>query len=101
MRIGSLASAIAVFIKTPSQPSSIATAASLAGIGAPTGVPREVVDKLNTGVTAALADPKLKARIIDLGGVPMPMTPAAFGLFLAAETEKWRKVIRAANIKPS
>jgi tripartite-type tricarboxylate transporter receptor subunit TctC len=74
---------------------------AFAGIGAPAGVPREIVDKLNTGVTTALADPKLKARIIDLGGVPMPMTPAEFGLFLAAETEKWAKVIRAANIKPS
>ena len=52
------------------------------------------------GVNTALADPKLKARILDLGGVPMPMTPAEFGRFLAAETEKWAKVIRAANIKP-
>ena len=62
--------------------------------------PAEIVDKLNKGVTTALADPKLKARILDLGGVPMPMTPAEFGKFLADETEKWGKVIRAANIKP-
>jgi len=74
---------------------------AFAGIGAPAGVSREIVDKLNKGVNAALADPKLKARIVDLGGVPMPMTPAEFGLFLAAETEKWANVIRAANIKPS
>jgi tripartite-type tricarboxylate transporter receptor subunit TctC len=74
---------------------------AFAGIGAPAGVSREIVDKLNKGVNAALADPKLKARIVDLGGVPMPMTPAEFGLLLAAETEKWGKVIRAANIKPS
>jgi tripartite-type tricarboxylate transporter receptor subunit TctC len=73
---------------------------AFAGIGAPAGVSREIVDRLNTGVTTALADPKLKARILDLGGVPMPMTPAEFGLFLAAETEKWGKVIQAANIKP-
>jgi tripartite-type tricarboxylate transporter receptor subunit TctC len=73
---------------------------AFAGLGAPVGVSREVVDKLNTAVNTALADPKLKARILDLGGVPMPMTPAEFGLFLAAETEKWAKVIRAANIKP-
>jgi tripartite-type tricarboxylate transporter receptor subunit TctC len=66
-------------------------------VGAPAGVPREIVDKLNAGVTAALADPKLKARIFDLGG--MPMTPAEFGLFLAAGTEKWAKVIRATNNK--
>jgi tripartite-type tricarboxylate transporter receptor subunit TctC len=74
---------------------------AFAGLGAPAGTPREIVDKLNKGVNTALADPKLKARILDLGGVPMPMTPAEFGLFLAAETEKWAKVIRAANIKPS
>ncbi|MEI7870798.1 MAG: tripartite tricarboxylate transporter substrate binding protein [Alphaproteobacteria bacterium] len=73
---------------------------AFAGLGAPAGTPRPVVDKLNTAVNAALADPKLKARILDLGGVPMPMTPDAFGLFLATETEKWAKVIRAANIKP-
>ena len=73
---------------------------AFAGLGAPAGTPRDIVDKLNKGVGAALADPKLKARILDLGGVPMPMTPAEFGLFLAAETEKWAKVIRAANIKP-
>ena len=74
---------------------------AFAGVGAPAGVSREIVDKLNTAVTAALADPKLKARILELGGVPMPMTPAEFGLFLSTETEKWAKVIRAANIKPS
>ena len=73
---------------------------AFAGLGAPAGTPREIVDKLNKGVTAALADPKIKARILDLGGVPMPMTPAEFGRFLAAETEKWAKVIRAADIKP-
>jgi tripartite-type tricarboxylate transporter receptor subunit TctC len=74
---------------------------AFAGLGAPAGAPREIVDKLNTAVNAALADPKLRARILDLGGVPMPMAPAEFGRFLAAETEKWAKVIRAANIKPA
>jgi tripartite-type tricarboxylate transporter receptor subunit TctC len=73
---------------------------AFAGLGAPAGVSHAFVDKLNAGVATALADPKLVARIIDLGGVPMPMTPAEFGRFLAAETEKWRKVIQAANIKP-
>ena len=73
---------------------------AFAGLGAPAGTPRDVVDKLNKAVTAALADPKIRARILDLGGVPMPMTPAEFGRFLAAETEKWAKVIRAADIKP-
>jgi tripartite-type tricarboxylate transporter receptor subunit TctC len=73
---------------------------AFAGLGAPAGVSRTIIDKLNAGVATALADPKLVARIIDLGGVPMPMTPAEFGRFLAAETEKWGKVIQAANIKP-
>ncbi|MCX7362406.1 MAG: tripartite tricarboxylate transporter substrate binding protein [Alphaproteobacteria bacterium] len=73
---------------------------AFAGLGAPAGTPREIVDRLNNCVNTALADPKLKARILDLGGVPMPMTPAGFGQFLAVETEKWGKVIRAANIKP-
>ncbi|HTE37389.1 MAG TPA: tripartite tricarboxylate transporter substrate binding protein, partial [Reyranella sp.] len=58
------------------------------------------VDRLNKAVGVALANPVLKAKIIDMGGVPMPMTPAEFGAFLAEETAKWGKVIRAANIKP-
>jgi tripartite-type tricarboxylate transporter receptor subunit TctC len=73
---------------------------AFAGLGAPAGTPREIVDKLNKGVGAALANPALKAKILDMGGVPMPMTPAEFGKFLAEETEKWGKVIRAANMKP-
>lgn len=64
------------------------------------GVSRDVIDKLSKGVSTALAEPKLKARILDLGGVPMPMTPAEFGRFLAAETEKWAKVVPAADNKP-
>ena len=74
---------------------------AFAGLGAPAGTPAAVIDKLNKGVGKALADAKLKARIIDLGGVPMPMTQAEFGSFLAEETDKWGKVIRAANIKPA
>jgi len=74
---------------------------AFAGLGTPANTPRAVVDKLNTGVGRALADAKLEARIRDLGGVPMPMTPAEFGKLLAEETEKWGKVIRAANIKPA
>ena len=70
------------------------------GIVAPKGTPPEVVDTLNTGVNAVLADSKLKARLAELGGEPMPMTPAQFGKLLADETEKWAKVIRAAHIKP-
>jgi len=75
-------------------------AVSFYGIGAPRNTPAEVVEVLNKAVNAVLADPKLQARLAELGYVPMPMTPAAFGKFIADETEKWGKVIRAANIKP-
>jgi tripartite-type tricarboxylate transporter receptor subunit TctC len=70
------------------------------GVGAPKGTPAEIVDKLNREFNAGLADPKIKARLADLGGVPMPMTPVDFGRFIAKETEKGAKVIKFANIKP-
>jgi tripartite-type tricarboxylate transporter receptor subunit TctC len=70
------------------------------GIGAPKGTPAEIVDKLNKEINAGLADPKMKARFADLGGLLMPGSPTEFGKFIAEETEKWGKVIRAANIKP-
>ena len=69
------------------------------GVGAPKATPAEIVEKLNKEINAALADHKVKARLADLGGTPMPMTPADFGGLIANETEKWGKVIRAANIK--
>ena len=69
------------------------------GVGAPKNTPPEIVDRLNREINAALADPKNQARIIELGGIPMPMTPAEFGQLIAEQTEKWGKVIRAANIK--
>jgi tripartite-type tricarboxylate transporter receptor subunit TctC len=69
------------------------------GLGVPKGTPAEIVDKLNREVNAALADPKLKARIADLGGEVLAGSPADFGKLIAADTEKWAKVIRAANIK--
>jgi len=68
------------------------------GIAAPRGTPPEIVTKLNAAVNAVLADPRLKARMNELGGDPMPMSPAEFGQLVAHETEKWAKVIRAANI---
>jgi tripartite-type tricarboxylate transporter receptor subunit TctC len=71
------------------------------GVGAPRGTPAEVINKINKEINAGLAEPKMKARFADLGGVPMPMTPAEFGKLIAAETEKWAKVIRRANIKPA
>jgi tripartite-type tricarboxylate transporter receptor subunit TctC len=70
------------------------------GIGAPLNTPAEVVGYLNDKVNAALADSTIKARLVDLGFVPTPMSAVEFGTFMAAETEQWAKVIQAANIKP-
>ncbi|MBV8752690.1 MAG: tripartite tricarboxylate transporter substrate binding protein [Hyphomicrobiales bacterium] len=68
------------------------------GIAAPHGTSPEIVSKLNQGVNAVLANPKLKERMQELGGDPMPMTPDGFGKLVADETQKWAKVIRGANI---
>jgi tripartite-type tricarboxylate transporter receptor subunit TctC len=69
------------------------------GVGAPKGTPAEVIDKLNREINEILADPKAKARLADLGGTALVGSPADFGKFIADETEKWGKVVRAANIK--
>jgi tripartite-type tricarboxylate transporter receptor subunit TctC len=69
------------------------------GIGAPKNTPPEIIEKLNKEINAGLADPKIKARLADLGSVVLPGTPADFGKLIADETEKWAKVVRAANIK--
>jgi tripartite-type tricarboxylate transporter receptor subunit TctC len=70
------------------------------GIGVPTGTPAEIIGKLNKEVNAGLADAKMKARLADLGETPFPGSPADFSKLIADDTEKWGKVIRAANIKP-
>jgi tripartite-type tricarboxylate transporter receptor subunit TctC len=70
------------------------------GVVAPKGTPAAIVDRLNREINAVLADPGLKARLADLGGVPLPGAPADFAGLIADETGKWAKVIRAANIKP-
>ena len=70
------------------------------GVGAPKNTPAEVIDKLNNAINAVLADPAMKARLADLGGTPLPMTPAEFGKFIAGETDKWGRVIRTTGIKP-
>jgi tripartite-type tricarboxylate transporter receptor subunit TctC len=70
------------------------------GVGAPKATPAEIVEKINREINASLADPKMKARIADLGGQVLALSPADFGKLIADETEKWGKVIRAANIKP-
>ncbi len=69
------------------------------GVGVPKDTPTEIVDKLNKEINAGLADPKIKARLADLGGDVLVLSPADFGKYIADETEKWGNVIRALNIK--
>ena len=69
------------------------------GVGAPKATPAEIVEKLNKEINAGLADPKMKARLADLGGDVLALSPADFGKLIADETEKWGKVIQALNIK--
>jgi tripartite-type tricarboxylate transporter receptor subunit TctC len=70
------------------------------GVGAPKNVPAEILGRLNKEINGVLDDPKIRARIVDLGGTPLGGSPADFGNLIAADTEKWGKVVRAANIKP-
>ena len=67
------------------------------GVGMPKGTPREAIDKMNAAVNRALADPKMRARLADLGGAPIPGTPEDFGKVIVAETEKWAKVVAASG----
>ncbi len=71
------------------------------GTCAPKGTPPEIVTKLNAAINAGLADPAIKAKLKDLGGDTMPMTPAEFGKFLAEETAKWAKVVKFSGAKPN
>ncbi len=75
-------------------------ASSWQGVGAPRKTPAAIIDKLNKEINAVIAEPKIKARLADLGGTILSGSPAEFGKFIADETEKWAKVIKAANIKP-
>jgi tripartite-type tricarboxylate transporter receptor subunit TctC len=68
------------------------------GISVPKGTPPEVIDVLNKAIGEALKDPKLVARLAEVGGIPKPMTPAEFGKLVADETEKWRKVVEFAGV---
>jgi tripartite-type tricarboxylate transporter receptor subunit TctC len=68
------------------------------GISAPKGTPPDVVEILNKSIAAGLANPKMRAKLAELGGIPMPMAPAEFGKFVADDTAKWTKVVKAANL---
>jgi tripartite-type tricarboxylate transporter receptor subunit TctC len=74
-------------------------ASGWAGIGVPKGTPQELVEKLYRETSAGLANPAIRARLVDLGSVPMPLGPDAFGAFMAAETEKWAKVVKFAGAR--
>jgi tripartite-type tricarboxylate transporter receptor subunit TctC len=69
-------------------------------MGAPKSTPADIIEKLNTHVKAGLADPNIKARLADLGATALALSPLEFGKLIADETEKWGRVIRAANITP-
>ena len=75
-------------------------ASAFFGVTAPRNTPTDIIERLNKEINAILVDPKAKRRLADMGGMMLPGPPAEFGRLLAAETEKWGKVIRAANIKP-
>jgi tripartite-type tricarboxylate transporter receptor subunit TctC len=69
------------------------------GIGAPRNTPADIVDRLNKEINAGLADPKIRALLADADATPFVVSPAEFGKFVADETQKWGKVIRAAHIR--
>jgi tripartite-type tricarboxylate transporter receptor subunit TctC len=75
-------------------------ASSWFGAGVPRGTPADIIDKLNKEMNAALADPKVKARLVDLGGMSLAGSPADFGKVIAEETEKWAKVVKFSGAKP-
>jgi tripartite-type tricarboxylate transporter receptor subunit TctC len=75
-------------------------ASAFFGIGAPKNTPAEIVERLNKGINAALADPKMKSRLADFGGTVLAGTPADFGKLIADETEKWAKVVKFSGAKP-
>jgi tripartite-type tricarboxylate transporter receptor subunit TctC len=75
-------------------------ASSVFGLGAPRTTPAEIIDRLNREINAGLADPKMKAQLVELGGTVLPGSPADFGRLIVEETEKWGRVIKFANIRP-
>ena len=88
-----------VMLVNPSVPVPGYEASGWSGVGSPKSTPTEVIDKLNREINTALADPKIKAQLADLGSTPLVGSPTDFGKLIADETEKWGNVIRALNIK--
>ena len=72
---------------------------SFAGVAMRAGTSPDIIERLNRVINAGLADPRLAARLAELGAVPLPFTPAEFGAYMAKEAEQWAKVVRAANVR--
>jgi tripartite-type tricarboxylate transporter receptor subunit TctC len=75
-------------------------ASAVHGVGAPHNTPAEIVEKLNRTINATLAEPVIKARLVDMGATLLPGSPADFGKLIADETEKWAKVVKFSGAKP-
>ena len=70
------------------------------GVGAPKNTPADIIDKINKEINSALADPKMKARLADLGGTVLALSPSDFGRLIVDETEKWAKVVKFSGARP-